>query len=133
MTIFRIAVLAGTSFSDSFHLSADPLWRDAWTERIAPHIDTYPKDKASMVDMIAADPSFTMYDNYFSVQTYPAYRQCQVIDIPHAYDPKAFAYAFAKVKYKKVHRGGKSVQKRIGIRFTEDLIALLLQLTTNEY
>ena len=94
----RIAVLAGTSFADSFHFSADDLWKSAWNERIAPDIDSYPKDKAGLVDMIAADPSYTMYDNYFSVQTYPAYRQCLVIDIPQAYDPKTFAYAFAKVK-----------------------------------
>ena len=92
----RIALLPGTSFEDSFRFSTDSLWQRAWNERISPYIDTYAADKKALIDQIIRDPGYTLFDNYFSVITFDAYKSCEIMDIPKAYDPKAFAYAFAK-------------------------------------
>lgn len=85
-----------TSFVGSFQFSNDPLWKSAWNERIKPHIDTYPTTKKELVQKILTDDTFTLYDNYFSIQTFDEYRNCEIVDIPQVYEPKAFAYAFAK-------------------------------------
>ena len=88
--------MPGTSFADSFKFSTDALWQRAWNERISPYIDTYAQNKEALINQIIQDPAYTLYDNYFSVITFDAYKSCEIIDIPKAYDPKAFAYAFAK-------------------------------------
>ena len=39
---FRIALIKGTSFDDSFKMSTDPIWQKAYSERIEPYMDQYP-------------------------------------------------------------------------------------------
>ena len=72
------------------------MWTQAWSERISPTIEEYPNSKEELVKMIAKDEEFTLYDNYFSILTYPEYKNCLIIDVPQPYDPKVFAYAFTK-------------------------------------
>ena len=43
MTDFKIALAPGTSYEDAFRYSTNPLWQKAWTERIEPDIETYPR------------------------------------------------------------------------------------------
>ncbi|TRY63126.1 hypothetical protein TCAL_11659 [Tigriopus californicus] len=95
-TNLKIALLPGTSFADTFRLSPDSLWRTAWAERIEPHLNTYPTDKESLVELIISDRQFTLFDNYYSIKTFQAYKTCQIVDIPQAYESKVFSYAFAK-------------------------------------
>lgn len=95
-TNLKIALLPGTSFADTFRLSPDSLWRTAWTERIEPSLNTFPTDKESLVELIISDRMYTLFDNYYSIKTFQAYKTCQIVDIPKAYESKAFSYAFAK-------------------------------------
>ena len=81
---------------DSFKHSPDSLWRRAWSERIEDHIDDYPNSRQGLIDLIVGDEDFAMYDNFFSIQTYPEYADCRIMAAPKHYDPYTLAFAFPK-------------------------------------
>ena len=38
---FKIAVMPGSGHEDAFKFSKDPVWQEAWTDRIEPYLDFY--------------------------------------------------------------------------------------------
>ena len=38
---FRIAVMPGSGHEDAFKFSKDPVWQEAWTDRIEPYLEFY--------------------------------------------------------------------------------------------
>ena len=83
---FKIAVAPGTSQNDAFKLSTDPLWMEAWQERIEPFQEGYSaipskfyqifkKELRNSPNVFSTDselhkivlenPSFAFYSNYF--------------------------------------------------------------------
>jgi hypothetical protein len=61
-TNFKIVLTPGSSFSDAFKFSSDPLWQRAWTERIEPHFGTFDTELSNF-DKILKDPSVALYEN----------------------------------------------------------------------
>ena len=49
-----------------------------------------------MAEMIIADPSFAMFDNFAARRYYDDYRSCRTVDIPTKYFPTQFSFTVAK-------------------------------------
>ena len=88
--------MPGTSYVDTFRHSNTKLLKDIYDERIGPYIDEYPKSKRALSEKLLTDPSYALFDNYYSVITYEPYKTCAIVAIPQAYFPVQFAYAFQK-------------------------------------
>lgn len=92
----RILIKPGSAYVDDFRYSLDPLVQEAWNTRIKDYLAEYPKDRNELTDLVANDPDYVLYDNFYSSRTYDAYRRCKIIDVPEIYDQKVFAYGFQK-------------------------------------
>ena len=95
---FLIALNPGSSLEDAFKFSTDPAWQQAWKTRIEPYLQNYIEypDSESITQVPLNNPSIAMYNNYFSISTYPEYTACELIAIPERYDVKPFSYGFQK-------------------------------------
>ena len=67
-TKFRIILIPGTSFEDTFKTSTDQNWQVAWTDRVQPHLEEH-EDLAmeEFVQKVAIEVGSALYDNYFAV------------------------------------------------------------------
>ncbi len=75
--------------------SFPPQNQTAWSTRIEPDISTYPRSSA-LADLVLDHPQYALYDNYFAVETYPAYADCRIIAVPERHDTKPYAYGFQR-------------------------------------
>ncbi|TRY71158.1 hypothetical protein TCAL_09674 [Tigriopus californicus] len=92
----KILIKPGSAYVDDFRYSLDPLIQEAWNTRIREYLHSYPNNRDELTDLVANDPDYVLYDNFYSSRTYGAYRRCQIIDVPQIYDQKVFAYGFQK-------------------------------------
>eukprot|EP00095_Tigriopus_kingsejongensis_P012527 maker-scaffold455_size166772-snap-gene-0.36 protein:Tk12527 transcript:maker-scaffold455_size166772-snap-gene-0.36-mRNA-1 annotation:"hypothetical protein L798_01404" len=92
----KILVKPGSSYVDGFRYSLDPLIQEAWQSRIKDYLDTYPNSRRDLTDLVASDPDYVLYDNFYSSRTFDAYRRCKIIAVPKVYEKKVFAYAFQR-------------------------------------
>jgi hypothetical protein len=93
---FLIAVNPGTSYEDAFKLSTDPLWQDAWQNRIRDYLDDYNHLIDGLIQIPRDNPSIALYDNFYAISTFPEFTNCEVIATPAKYDFKPYAYGFQK-------------------------------------
>ena len=67
-TQFNIELVPGTSFEDAFRYSLDPVWQNAFKNRIEPFLE---KNEGlgtpDFVEILKKDPQSAYYDNYFTV------------------------------------------------------------------
>ena len=54
---FKIAVMPGSGQEDAFKLSKDPIWQEAWTERLEPYLEFY---KPYYSNLIIVLPTFVI-------------------------------------------------------------------------
>ena len=95
-TSFKVAVMPGTSYEDTFKYATEGSWQTAWNERIQPYLDDYKDNGGNMIQYSANDPNIALYDNFFSSSAFGAYTNCDVIAIPGKYNFKPYAYGFQK-------------------------------------
>jgi hypothetical protein len=94
---YLIALSPGSSYEDAFKLSTDPIWQDAWNNRIKDYLDNYRGKRGTEQKMIIIDdPSIALYDNYYGTDGHYLYTDCEIIAIPSKYDFKPYAYGFQK-------------------------------------
>jgi hypothetical protein len=94
---YLIALTPGSSYEDAFKLSTDPIWQDAWNNRIKDYLVNYQGKRGTEQKMIVIDnPSIALYTNYFGTDGHFLYTDCQLIAIPAKYDYKPYAFAFQK-------------------------------------
>ena len=66
---FRIALIKGTSFDDSFKMSTDPIWQKAYSERIQPFFEEFAPFYESMdklAELALKDESVAIYHPFGS-------------------------------------------------------------------
>ena len=88
-TNYKVSVLKGTSYHDLFDdkHGANPLFYQVWQEKILPYKeDSLVNSKEFGVRQLLSDPSFTHFDNYFAMKTFPEYTSCKIRDIPKDLD-----------------------------------------------
>ena len=67
-TPYRILLIPGTSFEDSFKYSKDPVWQTAFKNRIEPYLSEHEGlDRDAFMNILLNDDTTAYYDNYFSV------------------------------------------------------------------
>ena len=57
----KIMVMAGSAQADEFKYSTDPIWLEAWKDRIDPYINQYPSDSGNMIKFLVDNPDYTLY------------------------------------------------------------------------
>ena len=75
-TSFKIAVMPGTSYEDTFKYATERAWKTAWTKRIEPFLSNYKDNNGNMIQYPANDPNIALYDNFFSSSAFPDYLKC---------------------------------------------------------
>ena len=67
-TQYKILLIPGTSFEDSFRYSKDPVWQTAFKERIEEHLPDHNNfDRIDFMNILLEDGTAAYYDNYDSV------------------------------------------------------------------
>jgi hypothetical protein len=88
--------ISGSSYEDAFKLSTDPVWQEAWNDRIKDYLDDYRGMGDTLISIPMNNPSIALYDNFYATSAFPEYEKCEVIAIPAKYDFKPYAYGFQK-------------------------------------
>ena len=66
-TQFRIILIPGTSFEDTFKTSTDQNWQVAWTDRVQPHLEEHEGfSLQDFADRIEDEGVSAWYNDYFS-------------------------------------------------------------------
>ena len=90
-TNYKVSVLKGSSYQNLFDSEEthDPLLYSIWQQRMSPNQDTsLVESKDQGVAQLISDSTFTHFDNYYAIITYPEYRSCKIMDIPWDLDPQ---------------------------------------------
>ena len=92
-TNYKVSLLQGSSYQNLFDdkESHNPLFYQIWQQKIDPHQEqSLVASKTEGVLQLLSNPSFTHFDNYFAIKTYPEYKTCQIMDIPKDMDPQRY-------------------------------------------
>ena len=67
-TQYKILLIPGTSFEDSFRYSKDPVWQTAFKDRIEEHLPAHNNlDRIDFMNILLEDGTAAYYDNYDSI------------------------------------------------------------------
>ena len=61
---YKIGLIPGTSYEDTFKLSLDPIFQRAYSERIAPYLEEYAPFYEDMNTMLLNGDSIAIYQHF---------------------------------------------------------------------
>jgi hypothetical protein len=67
---YRLYIIPGSAYVDTFKLSTDPDWKKTWTEKIEPFLEEYTDIKGTKKAVefaIKSDPTLAVYGDVFVV------------------------------------------------------------------
>ena len=100
-TNYIIAVYPGGFTEDAFKYSSDPIFKEAWTERIEPYLEEYknyipPKSNEKWIRVLNHTSKIALFTDTTMVMQTEQYASCKIIATPMQGDRKPSAFGFQK-------------------------------------
>ncbi len=65
---YRISTNPGSLIVDKFRNAIDPVWKEAWTDRMEPYLDTYEGSVPELINLVLTVPEMSLYADYRKIR-----------------------------------------------------------------
>ncbi len=65
---YRMSTNPGSLIVDKFRYATDPVWKEAWVDRMEPSIGSYEGDLASLLQFLMAESEMSLYTDFRKVR-----------------------------------------------------------------
>ena len=67
-TDYKIAMLPGSSYEDSFRYTTNPVWKQAFKQRIEPYLDQYSAAGENIMDFVTNHTDYALWNDEITIR-----------------------------------------------------------------